>query len=96
MGFRDLLDGVIEVNESISVFQGMFDYSESKNHEAIIFNNITECPNHRASLNILTRERICETLGISPGELIDILSWAMKNPSEPKLIEKELSRNNCL
>ena len=91
MGFRDLLDGVIEVNESISVFQGMFDYSESKNHEAIIFNNITECPNHRASLNILTRERICKTLGISPGELIDILSWAMKNPSEPKLIEKELS-----
>ena len=69
----------------------MFEYSESKNHEAIIFNNITECPNHRASLNILTRERICETLGISPGELIDILSWAMKNPSEPKLIEKELS-----
>lgn len=91
MGFRDLLDGVIEVNESVSVFQEMFEYSESKNHEAIIFNNITECPNHRASLNILTRERICETLGISPGELIDILSWAMKNPSEPKLIEKELS-----
>jgi len=91
MGFRDLLNDVIEVNEKISVFHEMFEYSESRKHEAIIFNNIGECPEHRASLNILTRERICETFGISPGELIDVLSWAMKNPSEPKMIEKELS-----
>ena len=91
MGFRDLLNDVIEVNEKISVFHEMFEYSESRKHEAIIFNNIDECPNHRASLNILTRQRICETFGISPGELIDVLSWAMKNPSEPKMIEKELS-----
>ena len=91
MGFRDLLNDVIEVNEKISVFHEMFEYSESRKHEAIIFNNIAECPEHRASLNILTRERICETFGISPGELIDVLSWAMKNPSEPKMIEKELS-----
>jgi len=39
----------------------------------------------------LTRERICARFEISPGELIDILSWAMKNPSEPKMIDKELA-----
>ncbi|MAK40983.1 MAG: hypothetical protein CL993_04570 [Euryarchaeota archaeon] len=91
MGFRDLLEGAIEVNEKISVFHEMFDYSEEKKHQPIIFNNIAESPNHRASLNILTRERICASFGISPGELIDILSWAMKNPSEPKMIDKELA-----
>ena len=91
MGFRDLLEGAIEVNEKISVFHEMFDYSEEKKHQPIIFNNIAESPDHRASMNILTRERICTSFEISPGELIDILSWAMKNPSEPKMIDKELA-----
>ncbi len=91
MGFRDLLEGAIEVNEKISVFHEMFDYSEEKKHQPIIFNNIAESPDHRASMNILTRERICASFEISPGELIDILSWAMKNPSEPKMIDKELA-----
>ena len=38
-------------------------------------------------MNVLTRQRLCEAFEVEPGELIDILSWAMENPSEPVMID---------
>tara|TARA_B100000131_G_scaffold106099_1_gene102966 strand:- start:786 stop:1991 length:1206 start_codon:yes stop_codon:yes gene_type:complete len=63
--------------------------SEISGNEPILFNEITETPGHRAAMNILTRKRLCEAFEVKPGELIDILAWAMENPSEPVLIDKE-------
>jgi UbiD family decarboxylase len=42
-------------------------------------------------MNVLTRQKLCEAFGVQPGELIDILSWAMENPSEPVLTDAESS-----
>ena len=91
MAFRDLLAGAIEINEEISVNHGMLNHSKSINHEAIVFNNITEAEGMRSAINVLARDRLCSIFEISPGELIDILAWAMKNPTDPEVVSKENS-----
>lgn len=91
MAFRDLLDGAIEINEEISVNHGMLTHSKSINHEAVVFNNITEAEGMRSAINVLARDRLCSIFEISPGELIDILAWAMKNPTDPEVVSKENS-----
>ena len=53
----------------------------------MLFNDVKECPGHRVAINILTRSRLCEAFGVGPGELIDILAWAMENPSEPVVVD---------
>ena len=91
MAFRDLLAGAIEINEEISVNHGMLNHSKSINHEAVVFNNITEAEGMRSAINVLARDRLCSIFEISPGELIDILAWAMKNPTDPVVVSKENS-----
>lgn len=91
MAFRDLLAGAIEINEEISVNHGMLNHSKSINHEAVVFNNITEAEGMRSAINVLARDRLCSIFEISPGELIDILAWAMKNPTDPEIVSKEKS-----
>tara|TARA_A100001234_G_scaffold125318_1_gene109880 strand:+ start:3561 stop:4832 length:1272 start_codon:yes stop_codon:yes gene_type:complete len=91
MAFRDLLAGAIEINEEISVMHGMLNHSKSINHEAVVFNNITEAEGMRSAINVLARDRLCSIFEISPGELIDILAWAMKNPTDPEVVSKENS-----
>jgi UbiD family decarboxylase len=59
----------------------------------LLFENITETPGHRAAVNLLTRERLCAAIGITPEEYIDTLAWAMENPSTPILIEP--SKSEC-
>ena len=53
-----------------------------------VFDNITECPGHRAAVNMLTRDRLCAAIGIEPEAYIDTLGWAMDHPSQPVLIDK--------
>ena len=91
MAFRDLLAGAIEINEEISVNHGMLNHSKSINHEAVVFNNITEAEGMRSAINVLARDRLCSIFEISPGELIDILAWAMENPTDPEVVSKENS-----
>ena len=91
MAFRDLLAGAIEINEEISVIHGMLNHSKSINHEAVVFNNITEAEGMRSAINVLARDRLCSIFEISPGELIDILAWAMKNPTDPEIVSEENS-----
>ena len=91
MAFRDLLAGAIEINKEISVNHGMLNHSKSINHEAVVFNNITEAEGMRSAINVLARDRLCSIFEISPGELIDILAWAMKNPTDPEVVSKENS-----
>ena len=88
MAFRDLLGGAIRHSESISVNHGILDASQTGGHVATVFENISECPGHRAAANVLVRERLCEAFSIEPGELIDILAWAMDNPEEPVEVER--------
>jgi len=91
MGFRELVDGSRVSDVPVSVNFDMKEESETSGNEPIIFNEIIESPGHRATMNILTRQRLCEAFDVQPGELIDILSWAMENPSEPVLTEGEKS-----
>ncbi|MDP6212990.1 MAG: UbiD family decarboxylase [Candidatus Thalassarchaeaceae archaeon] len=87
MGFRELIDGSREIDGRVSVNFDMRLESERTGNEPILFREITESPGHSAVMNILTRQRLCEAFEVHPGELIDILSWAMENPSEPILVD---------
>ena len=88
MAFRDLLDDVIRHREAISIKHGILDVSKSAGHVPIVFDNISECQGHSAAANVLMRERLCEAFSIEPGELIDILAWAMDNPEDPVEIDR--------
>ena len=87
VGFRELVDGSREIDTPVSVNFDMREESETSENESLLFSDIIEAPGHRATMNILTRRRLCEAFEVEPGELIDILSWAMENPSEPILTD---------
>ena len=91
MAFRDLLVDVENIGTETSVIHGIMNGSKQMNHRPLVFSNLTEAPGHSAALNVLTRKRICETFNVSPGELIDILAWAMNNPCEPEIIGANLA-----
>ncbi len=86
MGFREMLRGVQVVDELVSVRHEMLERSMASEHRPLLLTNVKESPGHRAALNIIDRHRLCDSFGVEPGELIDILAWAMKNPSEPVLV----------
>ena len=86
MAFRDMLNGVHNVRESTSVLHGMIETSNKLGDIPLVFNDISEAPGHRAALNVLEKSRLCEMFDISPGDLIDVLAWAMENPSEPEIV----------
>ena len=86
MGFREMLQGVQVVDELVSVRHEMLERSMVSDHRPLLLTNVKESPGHRAALNIIDRDRLCESFGVEPGELIDILAWAMDNPSEPVLV----------
>ena len=87
MGFRDLVDGIRTVKDPISVNYDMKIASESSGNQPLLFNEIIESHGQRAVTNILTRHRLCEAFEVEPGELIDILSWAMENPCDTVLVD---------
>ncbi len=87
MGFRDLIDGSHVIEEPVSINFDILEKSTSNNNVPMIFNNLEDCQGHRVAINILTRSRLCESFGVNPGELIDILAWAMENPSEPLIVD---------
>lgn len=89
MGFRDLVVGIRRVEDPISVNYDMKTASESSGNEPLLFNRIIDSPGQRAVTNILTRHRLCEAFDVEPGELIDILSWAMENPSDTVLVDAD-------
>ena len=80
VGFRELVDGSRVIDTPVSVNFDMREESESSGNESLLFSDIIESPGHRAAMNILTRQRLCEAFEVEPGELIDILSWAMRIP----------------
>ncbi|MBI87833.1 MAG: hypothetical protein CMB67_02235 [Euryarchaeota archaeon] len=89
MGFRDLVEGSLVLDDPVSVNYEFRDKSLALENGPILFNNVIETPGHRVAINCLTRARLCEEFNVSPGELIDILAWAMENPSQPSQIELE-------
>ena len=46
----------------------------------MIVAEVSETPGHSAAMNVLSRERLCSVLDITPSDLIDVLGWAMENP----------------
>ena len=93
MAFRDHLAAAEQISEPISLIHGMWEYSRSRNNPMLLFENISETPGHRAAVNLLTRERLCAAIGITPEAYIDTLAWAMENPSTPILVEP--SQSEC-
>lgn len=85
MAFRDLLGNARLIKDATSVQHGIFDKSASLGHDLIMFDNIVEAPGHRVATNLLTRPRLCEALQIEPEDFIDLLGWAMNNPTEPQI-----------
>ena len=87
MSFRDLLHDVENIEVRTSVIHEMLNYSVTNGNKPLLFTNIVESQGHKAAMNVLTRERICKTFDVTPGELIDMMAWAMKNPSDPIIIK---------
>jgi UbiD family decarboxylase len=87
MAFRDHLSAAAIENDAVSVIHDMWEHSRSNGHPLTIFENISECPGHKAAINLLTRERLCAAIGITPEDYIDTLGWAMSNPQQPQIIE---------
>ena len=79
MAFRDHLAGAFTPSDSVSCIHGLFDLSIDREHDMIVA-NVTETPGHSAAMNVLSRDRLCSVLDITPSDLIDVLGWAMKNP----------------
>ena len=89
MAFRDHLDAAFIEQAEISLHHGMFHHSKASNHSMTVFNNITECPGHRAAVNMLTRDRLCAAIGIEPEAYIDTLGWAMGHPGQPVMVSAQ-------
>tara|TARA_B100000929_G_scaffold243658_1_gene201424 strand:+ start:1345 stop:2550 length:1206 start_codon:yes stop_codon:yes gene_type:complete len=65
----------------------MFDRASASAGKGVVFNDIIESPGHRAALDVLVRDRLCEVFSVSPGELIDVLARGMANPEPPLEID---------
>ena len=89
MAFRDHLGAASVETSEVSLTHGMLHHSRASGHSMTIFENITECPGHRAAVNMLTRDRLCAAIGIEPEAYIDTLGWAMHNPSTPVLVGRD-------
>ena len=87
MAFRDHLDAATLEKEEVSLIHGMLHHSQASHHAMTVFQNIKECPGHRAAVNMLTRDRLCAAIGIEPEAYIDTLGWAMHHPSTPVLVD---------
>jgi UbiD family decarboxylase len=87
MAFRDHLEFAETEATPVSLIHGMWKYSNEHNHPLTVFSQIIETPGHKAAINLLTRERLCQAIGITPEKYIDTLAWAMKNPSKPILVD---------
>ena len=80
MAFRDHLGAATTVTEPVSLVHGLWRWSYANAGAMAVFESIEEAPGHRAAVNMLTRDRLCEAIGIEPGAYIDTLGWAMANP----------------
>jgi UbiD family decarboxylase len=87
MAFRDHLGFAETETTPVSLIHGMWKYSNEHNHSLTVFEQIIESPGHKAAVNLLTRERLCQAIGITPEQYIDTLAWAMENPSQPVLVD---------
>ena len=87
MAFRDHLGKARVIDIPTSCIHEIFSASKKYNHELLVFNNIPEAPGHHMALNLLTRERLAETLGVAAADLVDMLGKSMKNSAEPLRID---------
>ena len=87
MAFRDLLEGVGRDTTPVSVNLEMCDRASAAEGIGVVYNDVIEAPGHRAALDVLVRDRLCEVFSVSPGELIDVLAWGMANPEHPVLVD---------
>ena len=87
MAFRDMLHGVHCDAEPVSVDLEMFQRAAASPEKGLLFEHVIEAPGHKAALDLLVRDRLCDLFSVSPGELIDVLAWAMANPETPVMIE---------
>ena len=87
MAFRDMLHGVHCDAEPVSVDLEMFQRAAASPEKGLLFEHVIEAPGHKAALDLLVRDRLCDLFSVSPGELIDVLAWAMANRETPVMVE---------
>jgi len=86
LAFRDHLSHAERISDEVSLVHGIWEFSSNRSHTNMLFENLKEVPGQRISVNMLTRDRLCEAIGIQPEVYIDTLAWAMKNPGTPTLV----------
>ena len=74
------------ISDEMSLVHGIWELSSNRSHPNLLFENVKEVPGQRISVNMLTRDRLCEAIGIQPEVYIDTLAWAMKNPGTPEIV----------
>ena len=89
MAFRDHLSHSESVAKEVSLIHEIWELSSSQSHPNLLFENVKEVPGQRVSVNMLTRDRLCEAIGIEPEIYIDTLAWAMKNPATPEIVSPQ-------
>tara|TARA_Y100001954_G_scaffold124021_1_gene133197 strand:- start:45222 stop:46493 length:1272 start_codon:yes stop_codon:yes gene_type:complete len=86
LAFRDHLSHAERISDEVSLVHGIWEFSSNRSHPNMLFENVKEVPGQRISVNMLTRDRLCEAIGIQPEVYIDTLAWAMKNPGMPEIV----------
>ena len=89
MAFRDHLSHSESVSKEVSLIHEIWEMSSSQSHPNLLFESVKEVPGQRISVNMLTRDRLCEAIGIEPEIYIDTLAWAMRNPATPEIVSPQ-------
>jgi len=89
MAFRDHLADAQRISEQTSVVSGIRERTAVSGGAALLFENLPGSPGHRAAVNVCIRDNLARAWNIDPSELIDLMGWAMANPSDDFVILEE-------
>jgi len=82
MAFRDHLADAQRISEPISVVSQIRERTAMSDGAAILFENLPGSPGHKAAVNVCMRDNLARAWNVHPSELVDLMGWAMDNPSD--------------
>ncbi len=82
MAFRDHLADAQRISEPISVVSQIRERTAVSEGAAILFENLPGSPGHKAAVNVCMRDNLARAWNVDPSELVDMMGWAMDNPSD--------------
>ena len=82
MAFRDHLADAQRIPEATSVVSEIRERTALSEGAALLFENLPGSPGHRAAVNVCIRDNLARAWNIDPSELVDLMGWAMENPTD--------------